>query len=221
MRAAIGLGIVIASALFAHLAAAAPARAAPIAPVFDDLDQQPDPLRTYAANAYTIIHEGPGKPNEEGSSWRVDRGLVMRLSVDYDAFFESVGRHDLAEQFASRLIKHRLLVGGGIFIQLGSAIVFVVAVAKESYLIGAIGLGMLVGGGVMWGIGSDMDRPTLPEDQALDMAARYNEALRAHLGLPPSAKTSAERRPAAKGRTFTLFPALGAGRLGLGLGGRF
>ena len=35
----------------------------------------------------------------------------------------------------------------------------------------------------MRGIGADMQKPTFPEDQALDMAARYNEALRTRLGL--------------------------------------
>jgi hypothetical protein len=52
-------------------------------------------------------------------------------------------------------------------------------------LVGAlVGAGMMIGGIVMRGIGTDLQKPTFPEDQALDMASRYNEALRIHLGLP-------------------------------------
>jgi hypothetical protein len=177
-------GIVIASALFLHLAATSAARAAePIAPAFDDLDQRPNREQTYAANAYTIIHVGSGSgPNEPGS-WRAIRGLVMTRRVAYDEFFDSMGRHDLAQQSASRLATSRGLVGGGWALQFGSVLVLGAALFKASWVLGGVGAGMLVGGAVMRGIGSDMERPTFPEDHALDMASRYNQALRTRLGL--------------------------------------
>jgi hypothetical protein len=223
MRGAIGTAIVIAAALLMHVSTSSAAWAAePIAPTFEDVERLADAEKTYAVNAYSIIHVGESqRVNEEGSWWRPDRGLVMRSSVGHDQFFESLGRHDLAEQFASRLIVHRVLVGGGIFVQLGSVFVMAAGIVKNSWLIGGCGVGMLVGGALMRGIGSDMDRPTLSEDRALDMAARYNQALRAHLGLAPlpdAPKTSGSG-PFDKTR-MTLIPAVGPRHLGLALGVR-
>ena len=51
------------------------------------------------------------------------------------------------------------------------------------------------------------------------MAARYNEALRAHLGLPPSPPDAAKAsRLAPVGASqMTLIPAVGPGHIGLAL----
>jgi hypothetical protein len=171
--------------LVLHLGVAAEeARAAePIAPRFDDVDVRESAEATYRTNAYEIVHVGStSRVNEDGSWWRPVRGNY-RLSIDHDAFFASLGRPDLAAQFRSRHGLGRTLEVGGYLSASAGVIVTVYSLYKGSLVGSLAGAGMMIGGVVARGIGTDLQKPTFPEDQALDMAARYNEALRTHLGL--------------------------------------
>lgn len=154
-----------------------------IAPRFADVDVRENADATYKANAYEIVHMGStSRVNEDGSWWRPVRGNY-RLSIDHDAFFESLGRPDLAAQFRSRHALGRTLEVGGYATAVAGVIVTPYSIYKESLIGTLVGAGMLFGGAIMRSIGTGMQKPTFPEDQALDMAARYNEALRIHLGL--------------------------------------
>jgi len=158
----------------------------PIAPTFGDVARQSDPEATYVVGAYTVVHLGDTKQvNEPGSSWRPVRGLVYRLSVDHDVFFESLGRPDLASQFARRRALGKTVEVTGYLLAIGG-VVFVPWSLYKVQLWGAlVGAGALVGGVVARGVGEDLQKPAFPEDEAIDMVNRYNQALRDHLQLPP------------------------------------
>ncbi len=160
--------------------------AEPIAPSFADVAPRTDPEATYVAGAYTIVHLGDtNQVNEAGSSWRPVRGLVYRMSVDHDVFFESLGRADLAGQFARRRALGETVEVAGYLLAIGGVLVVPWCLYKGQGWGALIGAGALVGGVVARGIGEDLKKPTFPEDEAIDMVNRYNEALRDHLKLPP------------------------------------
>jgi hypothetical protein len=158
--------------------------AEPIAPTFADVEPRADAEATYSANAYTIVHLGASdRVNEPGSSWRPVRGLVYRLSVEPDVYFASLGRLDLARADASRRAWGRTLVVVG-FVAAAAGVVLVPWSLYKGHTVSAIaGGGLLVGGVLVRHVGEGLEPPTFPEDRAIDMAARYNEALRAHLGV--------------------------------------
>jgi hypothetical protein len=154
-----------------------------IAPTFDDVAPRETAEATYSANAYTIVHVGAtDRVNEPGSSWRPVRGLVYRLAVDPDAYFASLGRLDLARADASRRALGRGLVVGGILSAVAGVVLVPWGIYKGHTGVAIAGGGLLVGGVLVRHIGEGLEPPTFPEDRAIDMAARYNEALRAHLG---------------------------------------
>jgi hypothetical protein len=180
-----GRSILISFSLGLHLWLGATAARAtePIAPRFDDVDVRETPEATYKTNAYEIVHVGrTPRVNDDDSWWRPVRGNY-RLSIDHDAFFASLGRPDLAAQFRSRRSLGRTLEVGGFVTAIAGVIVVPYSLYKGSLVGAGIGAGMALGGLMMRGAGADLQKPTFPEDQALDMAARYNEALRAHVGL--------------------------------------
>jgi hypothetical protein len=158
----------------------------PIAPTFGDVPRRADPEAAYVAGAYTVVHLGDtGRVNEDGSSWRPVRGLVYRLSVDHDVFFESLGRPDLARQYDRRRSLGETVEVAGYILAVGGVLVVPWSLYKGSGWGALIGAGALVGGVVARGVGEDIQKPTFPEDEAIDMVNRYNQALRDHLQLPP------------------------------------
>jgi hypothetical protein len=181
------LSIVIPIGLLLHAASARAGEG--IAPAFEDVRPGEGAEATYRAHAYTIVHEGSSdKVNEPGSSWRPVRGLVYRLAVEPDAFFESLGRPDLASAYAARRARGRALEVVG-FVAAAAGVVLVPWLLYKGHVVGALaGGGLLVGGVLVREVGKGMDKPDFPEDRAIDMAARYDEALRAHLGLTVGAR---------------------------------
>jgi hypothetical protein len=158
--------------------------AEPIAPTFADVEPRADAEATYAASAYTIVHVGASdQVNEPGSTWRPVRGRVYRLSVEPDAYFQSLGRPDLARRYESRRAWGRTLVVGGFLAAAAGVVLVPWSLYKGRLPLAAAGGGLLVGGVVARSVGEWLARPDFPEDRAIDMAARYDEALRAHLGL--------------------------------------
>jgi hypothetical protein len=190
IRAAI-IVVAIGAVVYAALAHAADARAAEaIAPTFEDVQPRESAQATYAANVYTIVHVGgdTGKVNEPDSSWRPVRGAVYRISVEPDAYFASLGRPDLARAYASRRAFGSALVAAG-YVGAAAGVVLVPWSLYKGHVWGAVaGGGLAVAGVLVRAAGEGMDRPELPEDRALDMAGRYDEALRAHLGLSVGGK---------------------------------
>jgi hypothetical protein len=177
--------IIIPFALVVHLGAGArKARGEEaIAPRFDDVEVHENAAATYKANEYEIVHVGStSQPNEDGSWWRPVRGNY-RLSIDHDVFFTSLGRPDLAAQYRSRRAFGRTLEVSGYMTAVAGVIVTPFSIYKGSLVGTLVGAGMLLGGVIARSVGTDMQKPTFPESDALDMAARYNDALRTHLGL--------------------------------------
>jgi hypothetical protein len=205
------------------VAAACPwARAAePIAPTFQDLTPAESADATYAANAYVIAHlGGDGVVNEKGSSWRPLRGLVYRISVDRDVFFNALGRPDLAEAYLSRHRAGRITEVVG-YTSACAGVFVTFAGFSKSVTLGFAGLGMLIGGAITREVGVALLKPQFPEDQALDMAARYNQSLRAHLGLAPVVDPAPRRPDARASGRLTFVPLVWAGGAGVVAGGRF
>jgi hypothetical protein len=208
-------------AILVAVSAASAGAAETIAPTFDDVEPRESAAATFTANAFEIVHLGSsGVINEKGSSWRPVRGLVYRVSIGRDVFFDVLGRADLAEAYLSRRRT------AGLIEMLGytsaTAGVFVTFIGfGESTTWGLVGLSMLVGGVITRELGRGLRQPTFPEDQARDMAARYNEALRARLGLPPVRDEPRPPPAATGGGTVTLAPFLLRGGAGLGARGRF
>jgi hypothetical protein len=187
-----------------------------IAPPFNDLQWRGNAAATYVANAYAIIHVGKGSPgvvNEEGSWWRPVRDLTYRFSVDNEAFFTSLGRPDLARQWANRRALGRSLEAVGYVV--GAAGLVVTIWSADRSAAGVLtGLGMMLGAFVVGQVGANMPMPPFPEDRALQMTADYNRLLRAHLGLPPDGAPRA-------GGSFALAPLLSPSGAGLAFAGKF
>jgi hypothetical protein len=73
---------------------------------------------------------------------------------------------------------------------------------------------MMLGAFVVGQVGANMPMPSFPEDRAIAMANRYNQLLRAHLGLPT------EPGPGVGGH-FGIAPLLSPNGAGLTLAARF
>jgi hypothetical protein len=149
-------------------------------PPFDDLEEKATPEETYAAHAFAIITVTGG-----GGHWRPVRG-IYRLSTEYDAFFHAVGREDIAQRFSRRQTTATVLKALS-WVSVVGALVLGGWALSESETIPAIGGGVLV---VAWiglhNASTQMRKPEPSADEALDMAGRYNEALRAKLQLSPA-----------------------------------
>jgi hypothetical protein len=162
------------------LAAPRPAAAAQaVQPTFDDLEQRPTPEETYAANAFAIVSVKGG-----GNWWRPVRG-IYRLTTEHGTFFHAMGRPDLAQQYARRYGTGVLLEVLGYAAGVGGLGLLGWGVINGHTLPAIAGAGLVVAWPILVYVGGDMKKPELPPDDALDMAGRYNDALRARLRLAP------------------------------------
>jgi hypothetical protein len=207
-------GLVVTLVASAPLLAAAAARAEePVAPTFSDVAAGGNAEATYEAAAFVIIRQGMnGVVKEDGSSWYPVRGLVYRLAVERDVFFDAVGRPDLSAAFHQRRTAGRSLKALGYLASVGGVVGGLWAFGTNHSVLGIAGLGSVAGGIACIEIGDVLLEPSYPGDRAAEMAAAYNRLLRARLGLPP-----ASPRPL----SVALAPLLLPGGGGLGVGGRF
>jgi hypothetical protein len=200
----------IASLVLSHLVLSTAETSARAESVPVDADKAA--LATYRANAYSIIHLGSGPVNGSGTSWRPVRGLY-RISVEYEEFFTSAGRPDLAERFASRHAWSRgLSIGGDVAAYVGGAVglLFLFQGRTTPCLI-AFGAG--AAGVAVHEVGAHMDKSDYPEDAASALADEYNQALRARLGLEapgPEQPTRKAPRP-----TVMVVPSLSVAGVGI------
>ena len=187
MKAWIPIAILLSPSLLLVTARAAE----PITPHFvAAVDSVRDREAAYLSGAYTIVHVGNlTRVKDDDSWWRPVRGLVYRIEVEHDAFFNAMGRPDLAGKFASRRALGRTLEVGGYIAAVSGVLVGPWGLSNGQLSLAVLGAGMMIGGVVARFKGADMQKPTLPEDDAIDMAARYNRALREHLQLPASTES--------------------------------
>ncbi len=160
-----------------------------MAPTFADVQRRADAESTYLANAFEIIHLGNTLVvNEPGSRWRPVRDAVYRLSIDEETFFTALGRPDLAQQWANRRALGRSLEVAGYVAGAAGLGLTIWGLDRRSGALALTGLGTMVGAFVVGQVGANLPMPAFPEDRAITMAARYNQLLRAHLGLTVSAR---------------------------------
>jgi hypothetical protein len=155
-----------------------------------------------------------------GEWWRPVRGKY-REAMTYEAFYAALGRPDLAERHAQRELTSNILIFGGVALEIGGAVVFFYSLFENEGMtaVGWIGLGAFVGGFTMTAIGASMDKPPITEDEAIDMASRYNSALKSHLGLSPLSLRT--RLPRAGRPALALRPVIGPQSTGLTLRAAF
>jgi hypothetical protein len=156
------------------------AAAEPIAPTFSELLPKETPEETYAVNAFGIVRV----ESRDNATWRPIRGLVYRMPVERDAFFTALGRRDLADQFVSRRRTGTLVKVLGTSALVTGIVVGLWGLDSGRGWLTLTGLGMIVGGGIAEEVGASLRKPNFPGDDAMDMAVRYNQGLRQHLGLP-------------------------------------
>ncbi len=133
------------------------------------------------------------------------------------------GRPDLADQFLSRRTYGRTVKWTGYFTAITGLFVAVFGLGSDDHKeIGLVGLGALVGGAIMREVGEGLMKPVFPEDEAIDMAHRYNEALRARLRLPPGDDAPRKPAPTSGGQlAFGAVPLISPYGAGLAFGGCF
>jgi len=197
----------------ALLGAARPAAAAPAAAAEG----------TFAESSLCVIHMEGSLPLPLLTNrvwWRGCRGK-NRWSMSYAEFFSAMGRPDIGAAEEHRRAVGEALAWGGFAAEVGGGGFFIYSLAKHGFGVSAtVGLGVMAGGLVASLLAGSYLRPGVSEDQANEMAERYNGQLRAHLGLPAFAPESA-RPPRPKAPRFTLAPALGPSLGGLGIAGAF
>jgi hypothetical protein len=160
-----------------------------VAPTFANLQRRADAQATYLANAFEIVHIGNTLVvNEPNSHWRPVRDVVYRLSVDEEVFFATLGRPDLAQQWAHRRALGRSLEVAGYVAAAAGLTLTIWGLDRQSDAVALTGVGTLLGAFVVGQVGANMPMPSFPEDRAIAMANRYNQLLRAHLGLALSAR---------------------------------
>jgi len=181
----------------------------PISPTFADVEPQRDAEATFVANAYSLIHIGPLPRGSGDSSWRPSRGLVYRFSKTYGDFFLSLGRPDLASRVGSQRLQSNTLLIANYPVGIVGVLLLVDGLYKGSAALAITGGGLMVGATVMRIVGNDLKKTGFPEDEAQDMADRYNQALRRHLGLPVEETVPSQRRTAdAHRHRFAFAPVL-------------
>jgi hypothetical protein len=116
------------------------------------------------------------------------RGLVYRVAVERDVFFNSMGRPDLADQFLQRRALGKTVKWTGYVTAVTGLFVTLWGWSEHRGVVVLVGLGAMIGGAVTREIGERLLKPVFPEDQAIDMAARYNQGLRSRLGLSLSGR---------------------------------
>jgi hypothetical protein len=154
----------------------------------------PTPEETYEVNLVHVRHVRiPGHYVHRTyvmavEYWEGYRGK-SKTALGVVSFYDAVDRHDLRER-ASRQVKLRLwIMAAGAALALGSTAYGWWAIehhdnAKASLSFATLALGVLT-----VYIGNSIDPHPVSEAEARVMAAKYNERLRAHLGLPPLFET--------------------------------
>jgi hypothetical protein len=106
--------------------------------------------------------------------------------MSYQAFYETLGRPDLAELHAERTLRRDLLIYGGLLFEVGGALLFFYSVFQDDGLTlrGWVGLGAFAVGFATSTAGASMDLTPITEQEAAALTERYNAALRRRLGLP-------------------------------------
>jgi hypothetical protein len=209
-------GLLVASVLAAWqlLGPRAALGAETVQPNFEGLEQKATPEETYGANAFSIVSVTGG-----GGYWRPVRG-IYRISTEPDVFFRALGRKDLAHHYSRRHGTGVLLRGLSYVAGLSGLGLLAWGISEGKAIPAIAGVGLLVGWPVLDHVGSELQKPDLPPDQALDLAGRYNEALRVKLGLSSPVDRgviSAAPRPTA----LVMVPLLSMIGAGVAVGGRF
>jgi len=205
----------VAIAAWALAAPRAACAAQAVQPRFDDLEQRPTPEETYAANAFAIVSVKGG-----GNWWRPVRG-IYRISTEHDAFFRAMGRPDLAQQYARKYGTGVLLEVLGYASGIGGLALLGWGVFDGHTVPAIAGAGLVVAWPILVYVGGDMKKPELPPDDALDMAGRYNDALRARLRLAPARDDGTVAGRARRGSSPALAPFVTRAAAGMMIGVRF
>jgi len=210
----VGLPVLLMLAGAQLLGARAAVAAETVQPTFDNLEQKDTPQETYGANAFSIVSVTGG-----GGYWRPVRG-IYRISTEPDVFFRALGREDLARHYSRRHGTGVLLRGLSYVAGLSGLGLLGWGLLEAKAIPAIAGLGLLVSWPVLDYVGSELQKPDLPPEQALDLAGRYNEALRVKLGLSSPVDRgviSAGPRPTGP----ILMPLLSMVGAGIAVGGQF
>jgi hypothetical protein len=141
--------------------------------------------------------------------------------MSYAEFFTAVGRPDVGAAEEHRRAVGEALAWGGFAAEVGGSVWFIYSLAHSGFGARAIvGLGVVGGGLVASFVAGSFLRPGVSEAEATEMAERYNDQLRARLGLPGGPPASARTRRRAHG-ALGIAPLIAPSFAGLGLHGAF
>jgi hypothetical protein len=161
-----------------------------IHPQFDDLDRGENREETYQLNALGILKQElvAASPNVivvNGKSWYPRRGKYQK-ELTFEQFYRILGRPDLERRWVVKKWAGVTSAGVGIGSLIGGVMLFWRGASLDGITTsGKIGAAM-VGFGILTSIiASGVLRPPTDDLAAVEMAVRYNDALRVRLDLPP------------------------------------
>ena len=150
---------------------------------------------TYELNTFDVIRVSTSVILGLGHQqyWRPSRGKY-REAVTYRDFYLALGRGDLADAYTRRAIVSNALFWGGFAVQLGGLALGGVGVSRRSVPMAVGGFGAFGAGVAASIVGGGMSAPSVSEEEARALAARYDDLLRDRLGLPRLAPSSSAAR---------------------------
>lgn len=165
------------------------------------------------------------RTGETVSRWTNPFKGKYRVPLKGAAFYEEIGRPELAESYRSKDTRRLMVAGGGLLLSLVGTGVAISANSSDSesgaLTKGAVGLGALFGGVAMMIVGMRLDPNPVSAVEMRQLADEHNIKLRQKLGLPKAtaARTEGEGE---KGKS-PVWARLAFGRNsgGLVLGGTF
>lgn len=168
------------------------------------------PEDAFAKNSLSLVivsRDPTSTASDDTSPWRPVRGKY-RWAMSYGDFYTAVGRPDLAASQNRRDVTSGLLVWGGLAVTIGGIFLVVHGLgAGDGFSTeSGVGVGLMVGGGVAYLLGASMDETVISAGEAQELAASYNDALRARLGVPADSESSRLRAPSPLRLRLALLP---------------
>jgi hypothetical protein len=194
------------------------AAAVEVHPDFSALKQGESAEETFELNALGLIEVSYIIQNNLGATPKEWRPFVgkYRKEISRERFLELIGRQDLLDA-----LSRRRWIGAGVLVVGAAAVViggYKVLNAPDHGDF-PVAAGVAAGAGALTigvGIALVSSQSAMRQDDAVEATIRYNDALRAHLGLPPAASGPGAQRARPPSPGARLLSAL---RLGVAPGG--